>query len=177
MAELQELVAGRSLPDAVGHLELEWYMGQTLLRDSDVMGMACSLEIRSPFLDKDFAELVLTQPSRVRLPKGVRKWLLIEALKDFLPEANWRRPKQGFALPMQSWMLGPLRPRVEEELNCLAGLPDLFDGGRLEELWSRFKAAPEEIGWSRPWALFVLGVYLREHKLAPGSREIKRCAS
>lgn len=167
MNELEELVAGRALPDAVGHLELEWYMGQTLLRDSDVMGMACSLEIRSPFLDRDFAELILTQPSEVRMPKGVRKWLLIETLKHSLPEANWRRPKQGFALPLQNWMLGSLRQHVEEEFSWLAGLPALFDGRRLEELWSRFKQAPEEIGWSRPWAVFVLGVYLRQHKLAP----------
>ncbi|MHB1421803.1 MAG: asparagine synthase (glutamine-hydrolyzing) [Gemmataceae bacterium] len=171
MADLQELVAGRALPDAVGHLELEWYMGQTLLRDSDVMGMACSLEIRCPFLDKDFAELVLAQPPQARMLKGVRKWLLIEALRDLLPEANWRRPKQGFALPMQTWMLGPLRQQVEDELSCLAAFPGLFDGGSLQELWSRFQAAPAEIGWSRPWGLFVLGAYLREHKLTPDGGE------
>ncbi len=165
MRELEELVAGRALPDAVGHLELEWYMGQTLLRDSDVMGMACSLEIRCPFLDKDFAELVLAQPPRVREFKGVRKWLLIEALGDCLPEANWRRPKRGFTLPWQTWMLGPLRSSIEGELNGLGGLSSVFDRRRLAELWSRFQAAPEEIGWSRPWAFYVLGVYLRQHKL------------
>src|SRR5262249_19293332 len=144
------------------------------LRDSDVMGMACSLEIRCPFLDMDFAHLVLAQPTQVRMPKGVRKWLLIEALDNLLPEANWRRPKQGFALPMQSWMLGPLRQRIEEELKCLASLDGLFDGRRLDDLWSRFQAAPAVIGWSRPWSLFVLGAYLREHKLMPDSEGIKR---
>jgi asparagine synthase (glutamine-hydrolysing) len=173
MLELQEAVAGRALPDAVGHLELEWYMGQTLLRDSDVMGMACSLEIRCPFLDRDFAHLILAQPPQARTPKGVRKWLLIEALDDLLPEANWRRPKQGFALPMQNWMLGPLRQRIEEELNGLSSLDGLFDGRCLKTLWSRFQAAPEKIGWSRPWAFFVIGAYLRQHKLVPESEGIK----
>src|SRR5262249_13690606 len=127
MLELQEAVAGRALPDAVGHLELEWYMGQTLLRDSDVMGMACSLEVRCPFLDRDFAHLILAQPPQARTPKGVRKWLLIEAMGDLVPEGNWRRPKQGFALPMQNWVLGPLRQHVEDELSYRAGLPALFN--------------------------------------------------
>jgi asparagine synthase (glutamine-hydrolysing) len=164
-AELRELIAGRPLPDAVAHLELAVYMAQTLLRDTDAMGMASGLEIRAPFLDTEFADLALAQPEEARLPRAVRKWLLVEAIRDWLPEANWRRPKQGFGLPFEPWLLGALRGRVEEEIASLAQSTGLFAGGPCAELWDRFTERPAEVGWSRPWALFVLGSYLRRHKL------------
>jgi asparagine synthase (glutamine-hydrolysing) len=165
-AALESLVKGRSLPDAVAHLELESYMGQILLRDTDVMGMACSLEIRSPFLDAEFAALALAQPPETRLPRRrMRKWPLIEAFRDRLPEANWRRPKQGFGLPFESWLRNELRPRVEEEVGSLHHASGLLDVRAVRALWERFQSSPAAIGWGRPWALFVLCHYLRQQKL------------
>jgi asparagine synthase (glutamine-hydrolysing) len=165
---LENLVKERPTPDAVAQLELEAYMGQTLLRDADVMGMACSLEIRAPFLDADFAALALAQPPQARCPRRkIRKWPLIEAFRDWLPEANWRRPKQGFGLPFESWMQGELRPRVEEELGSLHRVSPWFGVRAVRALWERFQESPAAIGWDRPWALFVLGNYLRRQKLSP----------
>ncbi len=166
-AELETLAGDRPLPDAIANLELEAYLGQTLLRDADVMGMACSLEIRAPFLDAEFAELVLAQPPAVRLPRGkVRKWPLIAALHEWLPQADWRRPKHGFTLPFEPWLTGILRPRVQEEIESFGRSSDIFDIRQVRKLWQRFQNRPASVGWSRPWTLFVLGYYLHRHKLA-----------
>lgn len=166
-ADLEALVRDRPLPDAVANLELEAYLGQTLLRDTDIMGMACSLEIRSPFLDADFADLILTQSPEIRLPlRKVRKWRLIEAFQDWLPEANWRRPKQGFALPFEPWLTGALRERVQGEIDALAHFAGIFAIRPVRELWQQFLRRPAAVGWSRPWALFVLCHYLHQHKLS-----------
>lgn len=165
-AALESLVKGQPAADAVAHLELEAYMGQTLLRDADVMGMACSLEIRAPFLDAEFADLTLAQPPEVRSPRGkIRKWQLIEAFREWLPEANWRRPKQGFGLPFESWLMGELRLRVQEELDSFRDVSGFFDRRAVAALWERFQSSPAAVGWSRPWALFVLYNYLRRQKL------------
>jgi asparagine synthase (glutamine-hydrolysing) len=164
-AELDSLAAESDPADAIGNLELECYMGQTLLRDSDVMGMACSLEIRAPFLDKDFANLVLTQSASTRHRRHVRKWRLIEALGDLLPDVTWRRRKQGFTLPFETWLLRSLRERVGQELSTLTTCCSLFAGQRVQQLWDDFVHNPAAIGWSRPWALFLLGAYLNQHKL------------
>jgi asparagine synthase (glutamine-hydrolysing) len=165
-ATLESLIEGRSPPDAVAHLELVAYMGQVLLRDADVMGMACSLEIRAPFLDADFAGLALAQPPEARLPRGnLRKWPLIEAFRDWVPEANWQRPKQGFGLPFEYWLRNELRPRVEEEMVSSAHAPEFFDVQAVRVLWERFQKSPASIGWSRLWALFVLCHYVRQQKL------------
>jgi asparagine synthase (glutamine-hydrolysing) len=165
-AVLESLVEGRPAPDAIAHLELETYMGQTLLRDADVMGMACSLEIRAPFLDADFAALALAQPAEVRSPlQRVRKWALIEAFRDWLPKENWCRPKRGFTLPFESWLQNELRARVAEVVDSIQDLPGLFDFSVVRALWERFMISPASVGWSRPWALFVLCNYLRQQKL------------
>ncbi|HEY7152868.1 MAG TPA: asparagine synthase (glutamine-hydrolyzing) [Gemmataceae bacterium] len=165
-AALETLAKDRPTPDAVAQLELEAYLGHTLLRDTDVMGMACSLEIRSPFLDAEFASLTLAQPSEVRLPRRkIRKWRLIEAFQDWLPEENWRRGKQGFVLPFEAWLRGDLRQRVQEELDSLQHAPSFFDVRAVRTLWESFQSCPAAVGWSRPWALFVLCHYLRQQKL------------
>jgi asparagine synthase (glutamine-hydrolysing) len=165
-AALEALAEGRPPSDAIAHLELEAYMGQTLLRDADVMGMACSLEIRAPFLDAEFAALALAQPPEVRLPqRGLRKWRLIEAFQDSLPEENWRRSKQGFGLPFDSWLQHELQERVTEVVDSVQHVPGLLDLGVVRNLWERFRNSPAQVGWSRPWALFVLCNYLRQHKL------------
>lgn len=166
-AALETLIEGRSPPDAVAHLELAAYMGQVLLRDADVMGMACSLEIRAPFLDAEFADLALAQPPQARLPRRhLRKWPLIEAFRDWVPEANWQRPKQGFGLPFEYWLRNELRPRVEDEVVSSAQASQLFNVQAIRTLWERFQRLPGSIGWSRPWALFVLCHYIRQQKLS-----------
>jgi asparagine synthase (glutamine-hydrolysing) len=162
---LNELIAGRPLPDAIAHLELEVYMGQILLRDADVMGMAHSLEIRVPFLDTEFADAALAQPAATRVPNGIAKWRLTRALREWLPEDNWRRAKRGFTLPFDAWLRGALRQRVGDQIAVLPDACPLFERQPLEKLWNRFQARPGDVNWSRPWSLFVLGDYLKRHKL------------
>src|SRR5882724_9872887 len=54
---------------SVGRMEASFYMGNMLLRDSDVFGMANSLEIRVPFLDRDLVEWAFRLPGHVLLPR------------------------------------------------------------------------------------------------------------
>jgi asparagine synthase (glutamine-hydrolysing) len=90
---------------------------------------------------------------------------LIEAFQEWLPEANWRRRKQGFGLPFESWLRGELRQRVHEELDSLRHVPGFLDAHAVRTLWECFQSCPAAVGWSRPWALFVLCHYLRQQKL------------
>lgn len=102
-----------SLPD-VQHLtqknqaswmEMNLYMQNQLLRDSDVMSMAHGIEIRVPFLDADFIRLALQIDSGVKYG-APGKQLLIEAFNHILPEQIYNRPKMGFAFPFKEWLSG-----------------------------------------------------------------------
>src|SRR5260221_92332 len=76
------------------------YMLHMVLRDSDQMSMAASLELRVPFLDHELVEFVLSLSARQKRNGKKRvKGLLVEACLDLLPSAVYDRPKMGFTLP------------------------------------------------------------------------------
>ncbi len=140
--------------------ELFGYASPMLLRDSDQMSMAVSLEIRVPFLDSELVEYVLGLPSSVK--QGARpKQLLIDAFKQDLPVEVWERPKQGFELPMDAWMRGPLHGFVKDGFNRLLDLR-LLNEEFLQKKFSDFNA--RRIHWTRLWSLVILGHYLARNR-------------
>ncbi len=140
---------------ATSVLELRGYMHNQLLRDTDVMSMAHSLEVRVPFLDHPLVEFAARLPGRVRVDGHPPKWLLTRALGDRLP-AGVGRVKRGFTFPIGEWMAGPLRRQVDETLGDGAGL---FRPEAVARLRARVDAGHSH--WSRLWALVVLARWLR----------------
>jgi asparagine synthase (glutamine-hydrolysing) len=142
----------------VSYLELSVYMRNVLLRDSDVMGMANSLEIRVPFLDHRVVELVASMPGRWKaFDESAPKALLVDALKDLLPPEVVNRPKMGFVLPFGHWLRGPLKSDAEDVLldhESAGSLGDLLDRTAVEKVWRGFLEG--SMSWHRPWALYVL---------------------
>jgi len=64
------------------------YTQHTLLKDTDQMSMAVSLEVREPFFDQDLVEFVLAVPDRLKKP-AYPKSLLVESVKPLLPDEGW----------------------------------------------------------------------------------------
>ncbi|MDD2599298.1 MAG: asparagine synthase (glutamine-hydrolyzing) [Kiritimatiellae bacterium] len=79
---------------------------------SDRASMAASLEMRSPLLDKDLAEFVISLPGRLKLKKG-SKSILKETTAKYVPNECVYRKKLGFAVPMDQWLRNELRAIVE----------------------------------------------------------------
>ena len=159
----------RDVVNAISRLELEGYMANTLLRDTDAMSMAHSLEVRVPFVDAKVVSYVLSLPGEWKLTrehKDLPKGLLADALADLLPRDFLARRKMGFTLPFEKWMRGRLRDEIanafaDERLLEASGLaaPDAGD------LWRRFLHAPRAVGWTRPWSLFVLAQWSRLNRV------------
>jgi asparagine synthase (glutamine-hydrolysing) len=129
-----------------------------LLRDSDQMSMAVSLELRVPFLDHELVEYSLGLSVTEKKRYGGTKGLLVEACRDLLPPAVYQRPKRGFALPMQKWMAGPLAFFVEEGLREVVArglLPEDF----VSDAQKSFRDA--RLHWTRLWSMVVLGHFVR----------------
>lgn len=85
-------------------METHLYMQNQLLRDADVMSMAHGLEIRVPFLDKEFVQVVNKIDATVKFGQGLPKQLLIDAFKTDIPENIWNRSKMGFTFPFAQWL-------------------------------------------------------------------------
>lgn len=153
---------------SVGRLDSSFYLQNLLLRDSDVFGMANSLEIRVPFLGRDLAEWALGLPGHVLLPRRApQKYLLRKMCANLYVNAQLKQPKRGFALPFAAWLQGPLRELVEENLRSLR-LSGLLDPRGIDLLRKMFDAEPNGPAWSRIWALVVLGIWLqKQQRLMP----------
>lgn len=145
---------------AVSRAELSLYMGHTLLRDSDVNSMAHSLELRVPFLGQEVVDTVASLPGPVRAPPRSRpKHLLRRLMQDRLPAGVFTRPKSGFSLPFAAWMAGPLRDQCAAAIDAVADCP-VLDGRAIRDRWVALMARPDQVHWSRPLSLVVLGNYL-----------------
>ena len=147
---------------AISWLEMRTYMASTLLRDTDSVSMARSLEVRVPLLDTPLVEFVNALPDAARIKPGAQKALLVESLRDLLPPEILAQRKRTFTLPWEEWLRGPLRARLEASFASPS--PTLaqhlhFDGVRA--VWSDFLAG--KTSWSRPWSLYVLNEWCRRH--------------
>jgi asparagine synthase (glutamine-hydrolysing) len=121
-----------TLEDEVSLLELNYYMRNQLLRDSDVMSMAWGLELRVPLVDQVLVEALSTIPSHLRIAQG--KKLLTLAVPE-LPDFVLNRPKRGFSFPFEQWL-------GQEWQECLPAVPKL-------------KQIPLH-SWYRQWSLSIL---------------------
>jgi len=162
IAQSAQSVATFDAFTAVSVLEMRTYMAQTLLRDTDSVSMAHSLEVRVPLLDHVLAELVLKLPAVAKTRPNANKALLIESVRDLLPEEILSQPKRTFTLPWEIWLRGPLASKLRDGLTNLSpALAAHVDSQSLANVWSDFELG--RTSWSRPWALFVLNDWCRRH--------------
>ncbi|MEO8796186.1 MAG: asparagine synthase (glutamine-hydrolyzing), partial [Daejeonella sp.] len=126
-------------------LEMNYYMQNQLLKDTDSMSMSHGVEVRVPFLDRDLVELVLSISPEVKF-KGLSKSLLINAFSNILPEKIWNRPKMGFSFPFQDWM------KKFKEISE----PDLYKNKESAKLINDFKN--DKLHWSSAFALYHLEI-------------------
>jgi asparagine synthase (glutamine-hydrolysing) len=154
----------RKLPPIAGisWLEMRTYLVSTLLRDTDSVSMARSLEVRVPLLDTPLVEFVSALPDAARRREGTQKALLVESLRDLLPPEILAQRKRTFTLPWEEWLRGPLRPRLEASFSSLApALAEHLHSDGVLAIWNEFLA--RKTSWSRPWALFVLNEWCHRH--------------
>ncbi len=88
---------------ALRQFDIHNYLPNDLLRKVDTASMACALEVRCPFLDRDLARAALSTPIGQLIPGGQRKGLLRQIARQYLPASIVDRPKMGFAIPIGEW--------------------------------------------------------------------------
>jgi asparagine synthase (glutamine-hydrolysing) len=146
----------------VSCFELQSYMVNTLLRDTDSVSMANSLEVRVPFLDHRLVEFVGGLPKNAKFTRDTPKALLVEALSGLLPEDVVRQPKRTFTLPWEVWLRGPLGVRLSQDLsNLTPQLRQYMNPRAVRGAWQNFVVG--QTNWARPWSLFVLNEWIRHH--------------
>lgn len=158
--------AETDLPSLLSTWEIETYMNDVLLRDSDCMSMRHAIELRVPFVDRKLIEWWSAQPSAFRYTPESPKSALLEAVYDLLPPEIAARKKWGFTLPFSVWMRWELRPFLDE----IFSVPSVrksgfFSVAAVNQRWRTFLASNDPRDWSRLWSLAVLIAHLNQRKL------------
>jgi len=150
-------LSGAGSFEIISAWELRGYMADVLLRDSDVMSMRHSLELRVPFIDRPLIEWLWRQPARFKDDRVQPKSPLATAVQDLLPPGLMSRKKRGFTLPFALWMKKELRPFLEEIFSSASvDRSGLFAREPVQKFWHGFLARDDTREWSRVWSLAVL---------------------
>jgi asparagine synthase (glutamine-hydrolysing) len=161
LAELSADLTGAGTFDTISAWELRTYMADVLLRDSDVMSMRHSLELRVPFVDRPLVEWLRRQPEAFKSNPGRPKGALFDAVRELLPPGLEQRRKQGFSLPFGVWMRRELRPFLEDTFSdASVARSGLLAREPVQKLWRGFLAGDDTREWSRVWSLAVLIAFL-----------------
>ncbi|MDX1502956.1 MAG: asparagine synthase (glutamine-hydrolyzing) [Thermoanaerobaculia bacterium] len=146
---------------AAAFTDLVTYLPGDILRKVDVASMACSLEVRCPFLDPEVVDLAFRLPAKQRVRGRRRKIALRHAFRGLLPGEILTRGKRGFNVPLREWFLGPLAPLLEEiVLSRRARERGVLDAGVVEALVREHRAGVADRG-SQLWALLCLELWFR----------------
>ncbi|MEJ2147343.1 MAG: asparagine synthase (glutamine-hydrolyzing) [Acidobacteriota bacterium] len=121
--------------DRALYLDFKSYLVDNCLVKMDRMSMAVSLEARVPLLDKEVVELAFRVPSRLKVNSGKTKILLKRIASRHVPEECVYRPKEGFSIPIKTWLKAECRPLMEDLLSTdQLGAEGIFDASVAERL-------------------------------------------
>lgn len=136
-----------------------------VLKYADRLSMAHSVEVRTPFLDRHFIELVGHIPSNLKIKNGEVKYILKKVALKFLPEELVFRPKEGFVLPIWGWMDTVWKDRVKKTLQT-SDIPIDFGIRReyIEKLLKEWDAGVKH--HAKIWSLLMLYIWNRDRKNA-----------
>ncbi len=148
-----------SFLDRTLHAEHATYLAGDLLPKTDRMTMAHSVEARSPFLDVEWVEWTARLPESFKVRHLRGKWLLKTAFGDLLPPCIRSRGKQGFGVPVGSWLRNELHGWARERLLDNRLMEEWFQPAAIQRLLHEHDGGKFNHG-KRLWALLIFGSWL-----------------
>jgi asparagine synthase (glutamine-hydrolysing) len=159
------------------YLYAKTYLQDDILVKVDRASMACSLEVRAPFLDVELVEFLGGVPPRLKLRGWSTKRLLKRAMAGMLPTGIAARRKKGFGIPIAGWFKHELREALQDELaESRLREQGIFEPGEVQRLLAEHLAGRRD--HRKPlWTLFVFQLWHRRWGRTNGSRRLADAAA
>ena len=157
-------VAHVSIPQKMMFTDVATYLPDNILTKVDRASMSVSLEARVPLLDHRIAEFAWKLPFSYKYKEGQSKFILRQILYKYVPKEIIDRPKKGFSVPIEEWLVGPLFEWADEIIKG----QDLVDQGYLDvklirTMWSEHVSG--ERRWhAQIWRILIFQMWLKKQE-------------
>jgi asparagine synthase (glutamine-hydrolysing) len=134
-----------------------------MLTKVDLMSMANSLEVRTPFLDFELVDFAASLPPDYKVNGNGRKLIVQDAFRSILPEELYHRPKHGFEVPLLKWFREDLNSWIFDDLLSDKELiaQGLFNPDAVKKLRAQLMSNDPGDATARIWALIVFQNWYR----------------
>ncbi len=98
-------------------IDMHTWLNGDLLHNADRTTMAHSLELRTPFVDREVYNLAAEIPADLRISHGTTKYILRKAVEDIVPAHVLHRKKLGFPVPIRFWLKDEMYDWAKQIIN------------------------------------------------------------
>jgi asparagine synthase (glutamine-hydrolysing) len=136
-----------------------------MLTKVDMMSMANGLEVRTPFLDYELVNFIFSLPSSFKIDSQIRKKILQDAFRDFLPTELYNRPKKGFEVPLLKWLRHEMKSLINDDLLSEKFIAEqkIFEYSEIKKLKEQLFSSNSGDVHARIWALVVFQWWWRRY--------------
>lgn len=137
--------------------DLKMVLAGDMLTKVDLMSMANSLEVRTPFLDYEVVNFVCQLPSDYKITGNFRKKIVQDTFKNLLPPALYQREKHGFEVPLLKWLQKDLNNFINQEILAPDFIKEqnIFSLYEIQKLKNRLNSSNPGDAAAQMWALIV----------------------
>jgi len=144
-------------------VDYQTYLLDDILQKVDRATMSVGLEGREPFLDQRIIEWAAQLPNDFKYFKGIKKYILREINKEYIPSKLMDRPKMGFGIPIEKWLMVELKDVVYDFCNQDSIVSQaIFNPTVVEKLLTDFYGGKKELG-SKVWYLLMFQMWYRAY--------------
>lgn len=149
------------------HTDMQLVLVSDMLFKVDMMSMAESLEVRSPFLDHRIVNYAFSLPPEYLINNKMRKRILQDAYRSQLPPQLYCRPKHGFEVPMLKWFRGELKSVIETEYLQPEFIREqnIFNSDLVQEMLQKLNSKSPGDAVANIWALIVFQHWWKKNML------------
>jgi asparagine synthase (glutamine-hydrolysing) len=134
--------------------DLQMVLPGDMLFKVDSMSMSKGLEVRVPFLDKNVFRFSFSIPDSYKLKGGFKKRILQDCFREILPPELYKRPKQGFEVPLLGWFRAELSSIISEYLSQeMIEAHGLISYSQVENLRKQMLSSSPADSASKIWAV------------------------
>ena len=149
------------------YADMQLVLVSDMLFKVDMMSMAESLEVRSPFLDHRLVNFAFSLPCNYLVNSRKRKMILQDAYRQQLPYELYNRPKHGFEVPLLNWFRGELRSTIETDYlnDDFIREQNIFNPEMVRQLKEQMLSKSPADSQAHIWALIVFQHWWKKYML------------